>query len=316
MESNFKIASQIDVSCIVINYNTSKFTIDCIESIIENTNSVSFEIVVIDNASKEEDYNKLAKFIESRSYSNVKLTRSRINVGFGAGNMLGVQIASPCNYYAFINNDTLQVTPDCLGGLYSFMEANKKVGICSPQMLDENKKFRVTIDHFSSLGREILKRATLEKLFPKTYLNRKQTFSEPTQVQYVQGSFMFTRALDFDEIGGFDTNMFLYYEESDLSLRLLRQKGLTTYICPDFEYIHYKGGSTHKSIAIKIEQKLSLLYHTRKHYGWLQYRVLLSYFIMRYTFTSVLKPNYFKLLVCLLKGAHMSDSLRQKQRIV
>lgn len=305
----------VDVSCVIINYNTSGYTIDCIKSIIQNTQSISFEIVVVDNASKQEDYLLLKEYLDSKKYINVKFIRSRINIGFGAGNMLGVQIASSCKYYAFINNDTLQVTSDCLGGLYSFMEENKHVGICSPQMLDEDKNFRVTIDHFSTLGREILKRSNLEKLFPKKYLNRKQTFSKPTKVQYVQGSFMFTNAKVFNELGGFDTNLFLYYEESDLSLRLLREKNLETYICPDFEYIHYKGGSTTKGIAIKIEQKVSLLYHTRKHHGWFQYRVLLSYFIVRYSLTSIIKPKYFKLLLCFLRGAHVSDSLRQKQKI-
>ena len=86
----------------------------------------------------------------------------------------------------------------------------------------------------------------------------------PTKVHYVQGSFMFIGSADFNEIGGFDTNLFLYYEESDISLRLLKLKNKYTYLVPSLEYIHYKSASTKKNIDIKIEQKISLLYHTKK----------------------------------------------------
>ena len=65
------------------------------------------------------------------------------------------------------------------------MELTPNAGIASPQMLDENKKFRVTIDHFSSPQREILRRPILEALFPSTYLNRKKRFRKPTAVHYV-----------------------------------------------------------------------------------------------------------------------------------
>src|SRR5690606_19451634 len=95
----------------------------------------------------------------------VKLIRSKQNTGFGGGNMLGVQHSKPCRYFAFINNDTLQKDESCLLKLKEFMDANAEAAVCSPQMLDENGNFRSTLDHFSSLQREILKRSVLEKLF-------------------------------------------------------------------------------------------------------------------------------------------------------
>lgn len=307
----------IDVSCIIINYNTSKYTIDCVASIIDNTKSaLAYEIIVVDNASEYKDFEKLKTGLDSLPQStSVKLIRSKINVGFGAGNMLGVQQSQVCSYYAFINNDTLQVTPNCLKIMFDFMNANKEVGISSPQMLDQHKNFRVTIDHFSSISREILRRPLLEKLQPKKFLNRKVTYSAPTKVHYVQGSFMFTRADTFNAVGGFDTNLFLYYEESDLSLRLLKQEKSSTFLLPDLEYIHYKSASITKGIAIKIEQKISMLYHTKKHYGWFKYKILICYLCVRYFLTSLFKPKYFPLVLVLLKGAPLTASLRQKQKI-
>ena len=317
MDSNIIIEKNIDISCIIINYNTSKYTIDCVESIIKNTkNALSYEIIVIDNASKIADYKALELGLKNLGNSDrLKLIKSKINLGFGAGNMLGIQNTNNCSYYAFINNDTLQVSDNCLGYLMDFMNTNPSVGITSPQMLDENKKFRVTIDHFSSLQREILRRALLEKINPKKYLNRKKTYDNPVKVDYVQGSFMLTRAKDFDAVGGFDTNLFLYYEESDLSLRLLKKRNQTTFLIPSLHYIHYKSASTSKGIMMKIEQKISMLYHTKKHYGWFTYKILLFFLCIRYFFTCIIKPKYLPLLLVLIQGAPLTLSLRQKQQI-
>ena len=127
---------------------------------------------------------------------------------------------------------------------------------------------------------------------------------------------MFVEAKTFNEIGGFDRNIFLYYEESDLSWRFLKQKNKNTYLIPSIEYIHYKGISTKKNIDIKIEQKISLLYYINKHYGWLHHQVLLKWYIIRYFFTSIIKPKYWKLFYVLLIGAPLSKSLMQKQRVL
>ena len=307
----------IDVSVIIVNFNTSTYTFEAVKSIYQyqRDEHLKFEIVVVDNNSKLEDYKRLRNHIESLKKENLILVRSKKNGGFSQGNMLGVQMASPCTYYAFINNDTLQTHQNVLGILKTFMQEHPDAGICSPQMLDEHKNFRVTIDHFSSLQREILRRPLLEKLFPKTYLNRKKRYPAPTKVHYVQGSFMFVDATVFNALGGLDTNLFLYYEESDLCLRFLREKQKYTYLIPDVEYIHYKGISTKKNILIKIEQKISLLYYIRKHYGWLSYHILVKWYLLRYFFSSIIKPEYWKLFYVLFIGAPLSKSLMHKQQI-
>ena len=311
MESN----TMIDVSCILINYNSSHYTIPCVKSIIENTeNTIVYEIIVVDNASTLEDYKILEKELSIFDTSLVKLIRSHMNIGFGGGNMLGVKKANKPTYYAFINNDTLMRSINTLLELKSFMELTESAGIESRQMLEEGKKFRVTIDHFSSPQREILRRPILEALFPSTYLNRKKRFRKPTAVHYVQGAFMFCDAEYFNKIGGFDTNLFLYYEESDVSRQLLKEYNKKTYIIPHLEYIHYKGGSTKKGIDLKIEQKLSLLYYIEKHYGWFSKTVLIVHFGIRYFFTALIKPKYWPLFYIFLLGAPMAKSLKHQQK--
>jgi GT2 family glycosyltransferase len=306
----------LDVSCILINYNTSRYSLDCINSIIENTkDSLAYEIVVVDNTSKMEDYTLLKEGIARLNNDKVKLVRSKVNTGFGGGNMMGVQFSSPCKYYAFVNNDTLFESTTLLLNLSHFMENNPDAGVCSPQMVDEHKNFRRTLDHFASAWREIFKRGTLEFINPKRFPKRKKEYQEPIKVDYVQGAFMFINAEDFNSIGGFDTNLFLYYEESDVCRRILKDRDKNTYLVPSLKYIHYTGASTSNSIAVKIEQKISLFYYIRKHFSWFHYKIVQCYFSIRYFFSSWVNPKYWKLFILMIQGMPLSKSIRQHQTI-
>ncbi|HEU4789007.1 MAG TPA: glycosyltransferase family 2 protein [Flavobacterium sp.] len=303
-----------DIAIILINYNSSKHTINCIQSIIDNTSEkINYQIIITDNCSEKEDYFTLKTFCESISFPNLELHRSNINTGFGGGNMFGVQYTN-AKYYAFINNDTLFLN-DCLSILKSALDDNKNIGIAGAQAYKENGDFMTSLDHFASPAREIIGRNFLEFINPKKYPKRKQKHSTPIQVNFVPGSFMFLRAADFNEIGGFDTTIFLYYEETDLCLRLAK-KSKYAYLIPDAKFIHFHGASTEKSIAIKKELKISLLYIMRKHYGYFGHKVVLTYLILKYFISSILKPKNWALFLLLISGAPISKSLKTKQSII
>lgn len=308
------LTKKYEVAVILINYNSSAYTIDCIKRTIEKTSpSLSYQIVVIDNASEKEDFKTLEAFFISANIENISLIRSDINTGFGAGNMLGVHYAN-ADFYAFVNNDSLLLN-DCLSIILKAMKNNSEYGICGPLCYKEDMSILPTIDHFASPAKEFLGRKFLEKINPIKYPNRKTKYTVPQQAQFVSGSFMVVKADDFNAVGGFDTNIFLYYEETDLCKRLLKA-GKKAFLIPEAEFIHYHGGSTPSALAIKIELKISLLYIIRKHYGVLWHRILLSHLQIQYFFKSFFKPKYWPLFKVLLKGASLSDSLKTKQKIV
>ena len=89
-------SSVYDVAVILINYNSSSYTIECIASIIQQTgDDLSYGIIIIDNASEADDYRNLTDNISQfDSEVPLQLFRSRINTGFSTGNMLGVQFIS------------------------------------------------------------------------------------------------------------------------------------------------------------------------------------------------------------------------------
>lgn len=302
------------ISVIIINYNSSEYTINCINSILSNTDkSLSFQLIIVDNASQLEDLEKLKIGLSDINFKNLIFVESKINTGFGGGNMLGVQAANG-EYLAFINNDSV-FENDCLTIMINEMESNSEIGICGPLCHNEKGKLLPTLDYFASPFKEIFGRKILHKLNPKKYPPRNFIPEKPVKGQFVAGSFMMVKSKDFNEIGGFDTNIFLYYEETDLCLRLLKNNKCA-YLIPSAKFIHYHGVSTPKSVLIKNELKISFLYVIRKHYGYLWYIVILNKLRIQFFLKSIFKPKYWKIFFTLLKGAHLSSSLKLKQQII
>ena len=302
-----------DIAVILINYNSSEHSINCIRSIIEKTSkNLNYKIIITDNCSENEDYLKLKSFCEQATIKNLELHRSHINTGFGGGNMFGVQFANP-KYLAFVNNDTL-LKNDCLSILKNELETNPNIGIAGAQAYKENGDFMISLDHFASPTREILGRSFLEFINSKKYPKRKKKYINPLQVNFIPGSFMFVRATDFYEVGGFDTNIFLYYEETDLCIRLAK-KSKYAYLIPKAEFIHLHGASTRKSLVIKKELKISLLYIIRKHYGFFGHKMVQFFLTIKYFFSSVFKSKNWSLFFLFFTGAPLSKSLKTKQKI-
>jgi GT2 family glycosyltransferase len=302
------------IAVILINYNSAQYTINCIESIWSKTSaSLDYEIIVVDNNSEFSDFELIESFVKKNNKANLRLSKSNINTGFGGGNMIGAQMAN-AKYLAFINNDSIFIN-DCLSLLLKAMETNQNYGICGPQAFKEDGSILPTLDHFTSLSKEFLGRTALEKINPKIYPNRKKIYTHHQKGQFVSGSFMMLRSTDFWKVGGFDTNIFLYHEETDLCKRV-NQLNKYAYLIPEAEFIHYHGASTPKSIAIKTELKISQLYVIRKHYGFIKFKILLTFFQLKYSISALFKPKYWVLFFVLLKGAPLSESLKSKQFLI
>ncbi len=300
------------IAVILINYNSAKYTIDCIKSIWDKTSSnLDYEIIVVDNNSEINDFNLINSFVNQENKSNLKLIKSKVNTGFGGGNMIGAQ-STNAKYLAFVNNDSIFIN-DCFSLIINAMESNENYGICGPKAYKEDGSVLPTLDHFASPIKEFLGRSILEKINPIKFVDRKKEYLNHQSGQFISGSFMVIKAEDFWEIGGFDTNIFLYYEETDLCIRLLKQKNKKAYLIPEAEFIHYHGASTPKSILIKTELKISLLYVIRKHYGYFWFLIILNKLRIQYLIKSVFKLKNIPILNVLIKGAHISDSLKNKQ---
>ncbi|MBP1616302.1 MAG: glycosyl transferase family 2 [Bacteroidetes bacterium] len=302
-----------DIAVILINYNSSEHSINCINSIIQQTsNKVNYQIIVVDNCSEKEDFIQLKSFCCEKNIANLQLYRSNINTGFGGGNMFGVQHAD-AEYLAFVNNDTLFYN-DCLSILRDAIKNNPEIGLVGGQSFKPGGKPIISFDHYTTVRKQLLGGRMLEITNKKRYPKRKKIYTRPITVEFIAGSFMFLRTSDLNDIGGFDTSIFLYYEETDLCKRL-KAIGKSAVLVPEARYMHIHGASTPHTLATKKELKISLLYVIRKHSGYLPYLFLRFYFTVRYFFSSIVRPKYWSLFYLFLIGAPLSKSLKQKQKI-
>ena len=300
-----------EIAIILINYNTSSYTIECIESIYKNTSDeLNFQVIVVDNCSAMNDYLLLEKKLNNGLFKNLVLLRNDINSGFGGGNMFGANHAD-AKFLAFINNDVVLLN-DCFSILLNQIKSNKNIGVCGPKNYTTNGNFLSTLDHYCSVEKEIFGRKYLEFFYPKECPNRRKEYNEIKKGQIISGSFMVFNAIDFWTIGGFDENIFLYHEETDLCLRL-KKINKFAYFVPNAKIIHHHGASSKKSVEIKTEIKISLLYVIKKHYGYFHYKILLTYLQLRYLIVAPFKPKYAYLLKVLLNNADLSYSLRNKK---
>lgn len=296
-----------DVSVIIINYNTSKYTLKCIDSVLKHTNSsLSYEIIVVDNNSKIEDFTFLKNNFPA--HENVTLHRSIINTGFGGGNMFGSQFAN-AKYLLFLNNDAF-LQNDCLSILFDYMETHQKVGVSTAQNYNENNEHVISFDHDKGIRKLIFGRSFLEKNFSKKYPKRKKEYTQPVSVNFINGAFMFFRSFVFAEVGGFDTNIFLYFEEMDICYRM-RKLGYYNNLVPQAKIVHHQGMSTGKSKAISKEGLISYMYVIKKNYSIFKYLFIKYYYCLSF----LIKPKKWFLLSLIWKGAPISKSLKQEQQI-
>ncbi len=297
----------IKVSFITINYNSSTYTIELIKSILKYT-SLAYEIIVVDNKSKATDLAKLEDFTSTKK--GVQLVKNRVNEGFSSGNMLGSKYATG-EYFFFINNDT-ELLNDASFVMSSYLDKHNNIALATAKVYDENGSFSSSYKLFPSLTKELFGNALARKMSKHKFPSNKIKLTVPTLVEVVSGSCMFFRATDFHQVGGFDTEFFLYCEEEDLSKRVWNMNKEVIFL-PDAEILHHSGGSTKKSFEIEREYYISYHVLLKKHFSFLSQISLKFLLILKLFRRSFKRKNGLKLLVCAFTGCPSKFSLRKSR---
>ena len=242
---------KVDVSIIIVNYKSSKLVIDCVNSIFEKTKKLSYEIIVVDNASNDDSIDNLKKEFGDE----IKLIQSEENLGFGKANNLGVK--SSCGKYIFmLNPDTILIN-NAIYILMNILERNKDIGSVGGNLYTiEMEPCPSYCRKFDDLNTErmysswmyILFNKVVQKINSKRKNNNralKNNFNysgKSLEVAYIFGADMMMRKSLFEQIGGFDPIYFMYAEEQDLSWRITN-KGKKNISIPEAKIIHLEGGT-------------------------------------------------------------------------
>lgn len=225
----------MDVSVIIVNYNTKNLCVNCIKSIIEKTKDVEYEIIVVDNNSKDDSVEAIKS-----NFPNIKLIINKENSGFGMANNKGFEIAKG-KYLFCLNPDTLLVN-NSIKILYDFMENNPDCGASGGNLYDKDMNKAFSFGYGDDIKSLLLRKTILKYFYRKEYKKIKNFAKNADknklqEVNHITGADLMLRKSVIDKVGGFSPKFFLYFEETELEVRI-RRAGYKIFFVPESKIMH------------------------------------------------------------------------------
>jgi GT2 family glycosyltransferase len=233
----------IDVSIVIINFNTFALTCDCIASIYEKTSGVSFEIILVDNASAERNPDEF-----KTRFPEITLIKSSTNRGFAGGNNLGIQHSSARNILLLNSDTTLRNNAVQLA--VQKLDKDSTIGALTCKLLYPDNRVQPVAGRFPSFKRELRDFLRLNKRLTKQqraeiYLGTEFDYQTEKEVDWIWGAFfMFpAKVLDIFSNKLLPTDYFMYMEDV-LWCYQIRQAGFRIVYSPEPEVYHFIAGSS------------------------------------------------------------------------
>lgn len=262
----------MDVSVIIVNWNTRQITCDCLHSVYRETTAVDFEVIVVDNGSTDGSVEAIQK-----EFPQVCLIANQDNRGFAAANNQGMVLARG-RYILLLNSDTL-VLDGAIQKMVRFADQNPDTGVLGCRVLNRDRTLQRTCFMYPSLLNGLLEATYLNKLFPRSRFWAREGMGwwnrdDVRDVEVVTGCFMLVRSESLKQVGLMDERFYMYAEESDWCYRF-KQSGWRVLFTPEAQIIHLGGqSSAMRSGEMIIQLRLSILKFVRKHHGWLACRIM------------------------------------------
>lgn len=270
-----------ELSIIIVSYNVRQLLLDCIRSVVDTLEGISYEIIVVDNGSSDGS----AEAVGEGAFPGVQVIANKKNVGFAQANNQGYGV-SRGNFLLLLNPDTV-VKPGAIRDTLEFHKKTPDAGITACRLLNSDGTLQKSICVFPAPGDHILKAFFLDRLVYPAY--RRETYyrEKPFTIDYCSGAFLMVRREAVNKMPLLNPEYFMYSEEKDLSLRL-KKKGWNTYFVPYGEVIHLGEQSTGKMagemfLELQKSQALFFSLNYRGVHKWLLagswWLVLLSSFV-------------------------------------
>jgi hypothetical protein len=236
----------MDLSVILVNWNSLDYLRDCLDSIYKNTTGVSFEIIVVDNSSPEGGVDSLLVI-----FPEIVLFKSDKNLGFAAANNLGYRHAQG-EFVLLLNPDT-QLVDNSLGILLKHIRALPDAGIVGCKLLNTDLSIQVSsIKRVPSILNQALEMEFLQIHWPNCPLWRLGPLfasdTKVTTVEVIPGACMLMRREVFNQVGMLNEEYFMYAEDLDLNFRV-KEAGYRNYYVGETAIIHHGGGSSRKKAS-------------------------------------------------------------------
>jgi len=305
-------ARRMDVSIIVVNWNTQDILRDCLRSVYEQGGDVDFEVIVIDNASTDGSVEMVKK-----DFLQVTLIENSENRGFAAANNQGIAEAQG-RYVLLLNSDTV-ILDKAIEKTVFFADAHLEAAVVGCRVLNHDRTLQPTCFMFPSILNMLLSTTYLYKLFPKSKFFGRERMTwwdrnDTKEVDVVTGCFMLVRQKAIQQVGLMDEQFFMYGEETDWCYRF-KQAGWKVMFTPVGDIIHLGGQSSRqKRNEMILQLRCSILLFIKKHKSFLAYALAcllvalffflrVPYWLVRAMFSRNSKSNCLLIARAYLAGA-------------
>lgn len=266
-------AASLDISIIIVSFNTCDVLRQSLQSIVREAGSLSIEVFIVDNNSRDSS----VEMVRSE-FPVAHVLPSAVNLGFGAANNLAMKQARG-KYIVLLNSDAF-LCPDALRLAFQHMERHPGTGLAGGRLMGHDSSWQPSARMFPSIWSDFLAISGLAHRFRSTrfFGFSDRTWADPldpAEVDWVPGAFSIIRAEALRKVGFFDPDFFLYSEEVDLCRRI-KQAGFKIMYWPDIEIIHIGGESSRQTYSLEMSSvgaqlirwrmRSTLLYY-RKHHG-------------------------------------------------
>ena len=265
--------ASLKCSIIIVSFNQFELLKAAIESVKENPPSFAHEIIVVDNHSRGDVQEFLNEY-----FHDIRIICNPSNRGFGWANNRGVQAARG-EYLLFLNSDA-EISGTALDRLVGIMDRHDSIGILGPMLLNADGSFQLSFGGRISLWTELYQK-TLAPAWEKWKIHFHCRDDYLKNVDWVSGACLLTRRELFLPGLPFDEEMFLYFEDHDLCLRV-KAMGKKVAYCPAAKVRHLGGRSVPGLPATMIEYRKSQLYLYGKHLPSWQASVLRRYLACKF----------------------------------
>lgn len=264
----------------IVSFNTRDVLRRCLNTLAAETQKLSVEVLVVDNASRDGSAEMVAS-----DFPHVRLLQAGQNLGFAAANNLAFPVARG-KYLVLLNSDAF-LLPGALEKAILHMEHHSRTGLAGGRLIGEDGGWQPSARQFPSLLNDFMSFSGLAHHFRNSRFwgRADRTWADPleeTATDWVPGAFSIIRASVLEQLGGFDDSFFLYYEEVDLCRRI-KAAGYAVRYLPEVVVVHL-GGESSKSmenaVRSRVGAQLALwrlrsgyLYY-RKHHGRAAWRIM------------------------------------------
>jgi GT2 family glycosyltransferase len=237
----------MDLSIIIVNWNSEFDLGKCIESIQAHTSGIEYEIIVVDNASPTNGIDDVG-----RHFPSIRIIKSSTNLGFSGANNLGFR-QSKGRVLLFLNPDTMFVGP-AIHTLITNLDTLPDAGAIGGRLLNTDLSLQTScIQTFPTIMNQLFDVEVIRLRWPGCKLwNTAPLYSsskEPTPVDVVSGACLMLRRNVFEQIGEFSEDYFMYADDIDLCYRA-QQAGFTNYHVGNAVLVHH-GGTSSKQQAVR-----------------------------------------------------------------